>query len=86
MHKYWRINRSVRLVSVALQRWMSSIVLLITMWTAIRYLIGQPASSPLTGPAALDELYRPPYHHVDSHQVLHWTAGLMAVHWLCSVG
>jgi len=36
MLKHWRIVRSVRLVSVALQRWMSSITLLITAWTAIR--------------------------------------------------
>ena len=28
---------SVRLASVALQRWMSSITLMITAWTAIRY-------------------------------------------------
>ncbi|XP_023337962.1 uncharacterized protein LOC111708736 [Eurytemora carolleeae] len=36
MHKYWRINMSVRLASVALQRWMSSIVFMITAWSAIR--------------------------------------------------
>ena len=30
---------SVRLASVALQRWMSSITLMITAWTAIRYVI-----------------------------------------------
>jgi len=36
MHKYWRINMSVRLASLALQRWMSSITLMITAWSAIR--------------------------------------------------
>jgi len=36
MHKHWRISMSVRLASVALQRWMSSITLMITAWTAIR--------------------------------------------------
>ena len=37
MHKYWRISMNVRLASVALQRWMSSIIGLITTWSAIRY-------------------------------------------------
>ena len=36
MHKYWRISMNVRLASVALQRWMSSIIGLITTWSAIR--------------------------------------------------
>jgi len=36
MHLYWRISMSVRLASVALQRWMISISLMITAWTAIR--------------------------------------------------
>jgi len=36
MHKYWRISMNVRLASVALQRWMSSITGLITAWSAIR--------------------------------------------------
>ena len=36
MHKYWKISMNVRLASVALQRWMSSIIGLITTWSAIR--------------------------------------------------
>ena len=36
MHKYWKISMSVRLASVALQRWMSSIVGMISAWSAIR--------------------------------------------------
>jgi len=36
MHNYWRISMNVRLASVALQRWMSSIIGLITTWSAIR--------------------------------------------------
>ena len=36
MHKYWKITMNVRLASVALQRWMSSITGLITTWSAIR--------------------------------------------------
>jgi len=36
MHKYWKITMNVRLASVALQRWMSSIIGLITTWSAIR--------------------------------------------------
>jgi hypothetical protein len=34
--KYWTICMNVRLVSVKLQRWMSTIVLLVCAWTAIR--------------------------------------------------
>ena len=34
--KFWTICMNVRLVSVKLQRWMSTIVLLICAWTAIR--------------------------------------------------
>jgi len=36
MHKYWKISMNVRLASIALQRWMSSIVGMITAWSAIR--------------------------------------------------
>jgi len=36
MHKYWKISMNVRLASVALQRWMSSIVGMISAWSAIR--------------------------------------------------
>lgn len=36
MHQYWRINMSVRLASVALQRWMCSILALVTTFSAIR--------------------------------------------------
>merc|ERR1712173_546699 len=35
-HKYWKISMNVRLASIALQRWMSSIVGMITAWSAIR--------------------------------------------------
>ena len=34
--KYWTISMSVRLVSVKLQRWMSTIIGLVCAWTAIR--------------------------------------------------
>ena len=36
MNKYWTISMNIRQVSVALQRWMSTIVGLICAWTAIR--------------------------------------------------
>ena len=36
MKKYWTISMNVRLVSVALQRWMSTLVGLVCAWTAIR--------------------------------------------------
>ena len=36
MHKYWKISMNVRLASIALQRWMSSIVGMISAWSAIR--------------------------------------------------
>lgn len=39
MHKYWKISMSVRLASVALQRWMTSILGLVTAWSAIRMVI-----------------------------------------------
>jgi len=36
MLKYWKISMNVRLASIALQRWMSSIVGMIAAWSAIR--------------------------------------------------
>jgi len=36
MHKYWKISMNVRLASVALQRWMSSIIAVIVTFSAIR--------------------------------------------------
>lgn len=36
MHKYWKISMHVRLASVAMQRWMSSIVAMIVTFSAIR--------------------------------------------------
>eukprot|EP00092_Neocalanus_flemingeri_P002896 GFUD01003098.1.p1 GENE.GFUD01003098.1~~GFUD01003098.1.p1 ORF type:complete len:432 (-),score=56.95 GFUD01003098.1:61-1356(-) len=36
MYKYWTISMNVRLVSVSLQRWMSTVVGLVCAWTAIR--------------------------------------------------
>eukprot|EP00092_Neocalanus_flemingeri_P021440 GFUD01023246.1.p1 GENE.GFUD01023246.1~~GFUD01023246.1.p1 ORF type:complete len:436 (+),score=65.88 GFUD01023246.1:156-1463(+) len=36
MNKYWTISMNVRMISVALQRWMSTIVGLVCAWTAIR--------------------------------------------------
>jgi len=36
MYSFWRISNTVTLASVALQRWMSSITLMITAWSAIR--------------------------------------------------
>jgi len=36
MHKYWKISMNIRLASVALQRWMSSIVAMIVTFSAIR--------------------------------------------------
>jgi len=36
MHKYWKISMNIRLASVALQRWMSSIVALVITFSSIR--------------------------------------------------